>query len=601
MKRGLIFAAFLLIPAIAQAQTARSLADMRAEIDATMRACTNQCVTGPVLNTVLQDMLLSGATGSTLSSPWPISLGGTGTATPGLVAGSGISISGAWPNNTISATASGGSVTSVAATVPAYMTLAGSPITTTGTLAFGFGSETANLFFASPSGSSGVPSWRALVGADVPAINLATSGNGGVGGILSLANGGTGTASPSLVAGSGISISGSFPNQTVTSTASGGSVTSVAATVPAYMTLAGSPITTTGTLAFGFGSETANTVFAAPNGTSGAPAWRTLGGADVPAINLAASGNGGVTGNLPGAQVSGNIAGNAANVTGTVAVANGGTGTAAPSLVAGTNVTITGSWPNQTIAASGGGSASSTTPSQSGLTVVASGTTVTVAAKSMVVVNSSGVGFYVASPSVSCATGTAGLNGLDTGTIAANTWYAVYDVENGTTNGCLLSASFTAPTLPSGYTYTMRVGAVRYGASALVNTHQFGAAATYDLPVQMVTGSAIGSVSAPTWVAFSISGSVPPTAVFCETAIINTSIAVITMVAPSSAYGNYTSTTLRPPLVSSTSLTDSLSGAVTGYIYTRVSKNLPILSSNFYWATSGGTTYVDSYGWTDNL
>ena len=45
---------------------------------------------------------------------------------------------------------------------------------------------------------------------------------------------------------------------------------------------------------------------------------------------------------------------NAYNVTGIVSVANGGTGTATPSLVAGTNVTITGSFPNQTINASGG-------------------------------------------------------------------------------------------------------------------------------------------------------------------------------------------------------------------------------------------------------
>jgi len=41
-------------------------------------------------------------------------------------------------------------------------------------------------------------------------------------------------------------------------------------------------------------------------------------------------------------------------VTGTLPVANGGTGTATPSLVQGTNITITGTWPNQTIAASGG-------------------------------------------------------------------------------------------------------------------------------------------------------------------------------------------------------------------------------------------------------
>jgi hypothetical protein len=36
--------------------------------------------------------------------------------------------------------------------------------------------------------------------------------------------------------------------------------------------------------------------------------------------------------------------------------ASGGTGTATPALVAGTNVTITGTWPNQTINASGIGS-----------------------------------------------------------------------------------------------------------------------------------------------------------------------------------------------------------------------------------------------------
>ena len=32
---------------------------------------------------------------------------------------------------------------------------------------------------------------------------------------------------------------------------------------------------------------------------------------------------------------------------------NGGTGTTTPSIVAGTNVTVTGTWPNQTVNASG--------------------------------------------------------------------------------------------------------------------------------------------------------------------------------------------------------------------------------------------------------
>jgi hypothetical protein len=55
-------------------------------------------------------------------------------------------------------------------------------------------------------------------------------------------------------------------------------------------------------------------------------------------------------------------------VTGILPVVNGGSGSSSPALVAGTNVTITGSWPNQTINSSGGGG---------GATVVAATTTLT--------------------------------------------------------------------------------------------------------------------------------------------------------------------------------------------------------------------------------
>jgi hypothetical protein len=43
----------------------------------------------------------------------------------------------------------------------------------------------------------------------------------------------------------------------------------------------------------------------------------------------------------------------ASQVTGTLPIANGGTGTTTPAIVAGTNVTVSGSWPNQTINAAG--------------------------------------------------------------------------------------------------------------------------------------------------------------------------------------------------------------------------------------------------------
>jgi len=45
-----------------------------------------------------------------------------------------------------------------------------------------------------------------------------------------------------------------------------------------------------------------------------------------------------------------------------LAVIYGGTGTSTPSLIAGTNITITGAWPNQTINSSGGGGGSGTAP-----------------------------------------------------------------------------------------------------------------------------------------------------------------------------------------------------------------------------------------------
>ena len=65
-------------------------------------------------------------------------------------------------------------------------------------------------------------------------------------GLLDVANGGTGTATPALVAGTNVTITGTWPNQTVNSS---GTVTSVAASVPAFLSIAGSPITTSGTLA----------------------------------------------------------------------------------------------------------------------------------------------------------------------------------------------------------------------------------------------------------------------------------------------------------------------------------------------------------------
>ena len=87
-----------------------------------------------------------------------------------------------------------------------------------------------------------------------PTLNQNTTGTASnVTGIVAIANGGTGTATPSLVAGTNVTITGSFPNQTINATSSGsGTVTSVAATVPSFLSVTGSPITTSGTLAIAY-------------------------------------------------------------------------------------------------------------------------------------------------------------------------------------------------------------------------------------------------------------------------------------------------------------------------------------------------------------
>jgi hypothetical protein len=71
--------------------------------------------------------------------------------------------------------------------------------------------------------------------------------------------------------------------------------------------------------------------------------------------------SGGTTGLTPSTATSG-----AVTLAGTLAVANGGTGTATPALVQGANITITGTWPNQTIAASAPGTGTVTSVAGTG-------------------------------------------------------------------------------------------------------------------------------------------------------------------------------------------------------------------------------------------
>lgn len=70
-----------------------------------------------------------------------------------------------------------GTVSSVALSLPAFITVSGSPVTGAGTLTGTLASQTQNTFFAAPNGSDGTPTFRALVAADVPTLNQNTTGS----------------------------------------------------------------------------------------------------------------------------------------------------------------------------------------------------------------------------------------------------------------------------------------------------------------------------------------------------------------------------------------------------------------------------------------
>lgn len=94
------------------------------------------------------------------------------------------------------------------------------------------------------------------------------------------------------------------------------------------------------------------------------------------------------------------------------------------------------------------------------------------------------------------ATFVAGTNqgGLDTGA-AANTSYAVWAIYNATTGAgdILFSASFSAPTMPSGYTFKQRIGAFLREGGAIVGFIHTGNEMRRKVPVRTINASNPGT------------------------------------------------------------------------------------------------------------
>jgi hypothetical protein len=64
-----------------------------------------------------------------------------------------------------------GTVTSVGLSLPNIFSVSGSPVTTSGTLTGTLATQTTNKVFAAPNGSTGTPTFRALVAGDIPDLS----------------------------------------------------------------------------------------------------------------------------------------------------------------------------------------------------------------------------------------------------------------------------------------------------------------------------------------------------------------------------------------------------------------------------------------------
>jgi len=170
---------------------------------------------------------------------------GTGTRLPNGTAGQVLTSAGTTLAPTWSS-ASTGTVTSVNASVPAFLSISGNPVTSAGTLAIGLSGT------ALPIGSGGTGAitkvLRNLINFYTAAFdNLQPMSAGGD--LIYGGASGTGTRLPNGTAGQILTSAGTTLAPTWSSPATSGTVTSVGVSAPSFLSVGGTPVTSSGTIA----------------------------------------------------------------------------------------------------------------------------------------------------------------------------------------------------------------------------------------------------------------------------------------------------------------------------------------------------------------
>lgn len=220
-----------------------------------------------------------------------------------------------------------------------------------------------------------------------------------------------------------------------------------------------------------------------------------------------------------------------------------------------------------------------------------------------VIMVAAGQGLYATAVSVTIDTSTVGAaNGLDAGSRGNTTWYNLFLISNGTVTAGLASLSATAPTLPSGYTYFVRLGAMRTdGSGNFYRTRQLGRDTVYTpvtasnttAPLVMASGAETPWTAIPTQ-----NVTVPATATKIKVnlfAILNNNSNTYIAVAPNN---NYSTATVAGAPAGFGGNANSTTTAV-------INQTVEMLfeSANIYVGTAGsiGTATWSAYGWTDKV
>lgn len=230
---------------------------------------------------------------------------------------------------------------------------------------------------------------------------------------------------------------------------------------------------------------------------------------------------------------------------------------------------------------------------------VATNTTATVAVS--LVTMTDGAGAFRTTPiSSTLNLGVAGaVNSLDTGSIAIDSFYHVWGISNGSVDGVLGSLSATAPTMPSGYTLKVYLGAIQtiHASATLYGTWQrnrnvqyiVGLAQTTELPVIESGAKGNYSSTAPTWSTPSVVRFVPPNAIRIGIASClnykNGTLASVS-IAPSNTYSGDASASGLSPLYDSSG--GSPSNVVTWF---------SLEGATVAWASSQAGGAIRCLGW----